>query len=111
MSPTIPAMSHPRRFRFGVQLNRPYEGRTWADSVRELEDLGYSTLFVPDHLNSGFAPLAAMTAAVSVTQDLRVGPLVLDCDFRHPAMVARELATIEVVSGGRLEVGLGAGWK
>ena len=104
-------MAHPRRFRFACQLNRPFEGRTWADSVRELEDLGYSTLFVPDHLDSGLGPLAAMTAAVAATTQLRVGPLVLDCDFRHPAIVARELATIQLLSDGRLELGLGAGWK
>ena len=102
---------HPRRFRFAVQLNGPFEGRTWADSVREVEDLGYSTLFVPDHLDSGLAPLAALATAVADTTDLRVGPLVLDCDFRHPAIVARELSTIDLLSGGRLEVGLGAGWK
>jgi probable F420-dependent oxidoreductase len=104
-------MPHPRRFRFAVQLNRPYEGRTWTDSVKELEDLGYSTLFMPDHLDSGYGPLAGMTAALAATTTLKVGPLVLDCDFRHPAMVTRDLATMHLISDGRLEVGLGAGWK
>ena len=104
-------MAHPRRFRFGVQLNAPFGGSTWTESGRELEALGYSTLFVPDHVDSGLGPLAAMAAAVTATTTLKVAPLVLACDFRHPAMVARELATIDQLSGGRLEVGLGAGWK
>ena len=104
-------MAHPRRFRFGVQLNAPFDGSTWTESVRELEALGYSTLFVPDHVDSGLGPLTAMAAAVTATTTLKVAPLVLACDFRHPAIVARELATIDQLSGGRLEVGLGAGWK
>lgn len=104
-------MAHPRRFRFGVQLNQAFEGCTWTESVRELETLGYSTLFVPDHVDSGMGPLTAMAAAVTATTTLKVAPLVLDCDFRHPAIVARELATIDLLSQGRLEVGLGAGWK
>jgi probable F420-dependent oxidoreductase len=99
------------RFRFGVELHGPLEGRTWADTVRELESLGYSTLFVPDHFDEGLGPIAAMTAAAVLTTTLKVGALVFDTDYRHPAVVARELATIDVLSEGRLEVGLGAGWK
>jgi probable F420-dependent oxidoreductase len=79
--------------------------------VRQVEALGYSTLFVPDHFDEGYGPIAALSVAAAVTTTLNVGPLVLDCDFRHPAVLARELATIDVVSEGRLEVGLGAGWK
>jgi len=99
------------RYRFGVELHAPLEGRTWADSARVCEDLGYSTLFVPDHFDEGLGPIAAMATAAAVTTTLRVGALVFDCDFRHPAVLARELATIDVLSQGRLEVGLGAGWK
>lgn len=102
-------MSHP--FRFAAELHAPLEGRSWAESARELEDLGYSTLFVPDHLQEGLGPIAAMAAAATATTTLRVGSLVLDCDFRHPAIVARELSTIDLLSEGRLEIGLGAGWK
>lgn len=98
-------------FRFAAQLDRPMEGRSWADTCRELEDLGYSTVFVPDHFDEGLGPVAAMAAAAAVTTELRVGALVLDCDFRHPAVLGQELATIDLLSGGRLEVGLGAGWK
>jgi probable F420-dependent oxidoreductase len=98
-------------FRFAVELHAAFEGRSWTDTVRELEALGYSTMFVPDHFDEGFGPIAAMASAAAVTTTLRVGSLVLDCDFRHPAVLARELATIDQLSEGRLEVGLGAGWK
>jgi probable F420-dependent oxidoreductase len=98
-------------FRFGVELHSSFEGSTWADTVRELEALGYSTLFVPDHFDEGLGPITAMATAAIVTTTLNVGSLVFDCDYRHPAVLARELASIDVLSEGRLEVGLGAGWK
>lgn len=104
-------MAHARRFRFAADLQAPQPGRTWLDSARELEALGYSTIFVPDHVDEGPGPIAAMAAIAAVTTTVNVGALVFDCDFRHPAILARELATIDVISGGRLEVGLGAGWK
>jgi len=97
-------------FRFAVQLDNALADSTWTDSVREVESLGYSTVFVPDHFNEGLGPLAAMASAIAVTETLNVGSLVLDCDYRHPAVLARELATIDSMSEGRLEVGLGAGW-
>lgn len=100
-----------RQLRFGVQLDHPFEGSTWTDTCREVEDLGYSSILVPDHFDEGLGPLAAMASAAAVTSTLKVGALVLDTDFRHPAVLARELATIDLISGGRLEVGLGAGWK
>src|SRR3954471_19112479 len=104
-------MAHPRRFRFAAECQAPFENRTLQDTAREIADLGYSTLFVPDHFDEGLGPIAAMSAAAVATTTLNVGALVLDCDFRHPAVLARELATIDVLSEGRLEVGLGAGWK
>lgn len=104
-------MAHDRRFRFALELHEPLPGRSWLDSFREVEDLGYSTLFFPDHLDEGPGPLAAVAAAAAVTTELTVGVLVLACDFRHPAFLARELATVDAISEGRLEVGLGAGWK
>lgn len=100
-----------RRFRFAVDVQAPLPGRSWTDTAREYEALGYSTMFVPDHFDEGLGPIAAMAAAASVTTTINVGSLVLDCDFRHPAVLARELATIDLLSEGRLEVGLGAGWK
>src|SRR6478735_10352404 len=98
-------------FRFAVQLDAPFEGSTWTDTAREVESLGYSSILVPDHFDEGLGPIAAMAAAAAVTTTIRVGALVLDCDFRHPAVLARELATIDMLSEGRLEVGIGAGWK
>lgn len=104
-------MAHPRTFRFAVELHEPLPGRTWIDSFREVEDLGYSTALLPDHFDEGPGPLAALGAAAAATSSLRLGVLVLDCDYRHPAVVQRELATIDQMSEGRLEIGLGAGWK
>ena len=103
--------STPKPFRFAAQLNEPLFGLSWADTCREIEDLGYSTVFVPDHFDEGLGPISAMAMAAAVTTELNVGALVLDCDFRHPAVTGRELATIDALSEGRLEVGLGAGWK
>jgi probable F420-dependent oxidoreductase len=105
------AAPHPRRFRFGVELQGPFEGRSWADSAREVEALGYSTLFVPDHFHQGLGPMVAMATAAMATTSLIVAPMVLAADFRNPAVEARELATIDLLSGGRLEVGLGAGYN
>ena len=104
-------MAHPRRLRFAVELSAPLDGMSWADSARWCEDAGYSTVFVPDHFDEGLGPLAAMSTAAAVTSSLRVGSLVLAADFRHPVVLARELATIDLLSEGRLEMGIGAGWK
>jgi probable F420-dependent oxidoreductase len=103
--------SHPHPFRFAVDITGPRDGLSWADTVREVESLGYSTMFVPDHFDEGLGPITAMATAAAVTTTLNVGALVFDCDYRHPAVLARELATIDLLSEGRLEVGLGAGWK
>lgn len=103
--------AHPRPFRFGLELHGPLPGRDWLDSFREVEQLGYSTVVLPDHFDQGPGVLAGLAAAAAVTSTINVAPLVLDCDFRHPVPLARELATIDLISGGRLEVGLGAGWK
>lgn len=103
-------MAHARRFRFGVQLHTAPSGQAWGDLARQAEDLGYSTLFLPDHFGDQLAPVPAMMAAADATTTLRVGALVLDNDYKHPVVAAKELATIDVLSGGRLEVGLGAGW-
>ncbi len=100
-----------RPIEFGVEMMEPFEGMTWAESTRELEALGYSTLFAPDHFDEGFGPLTAMATAAAATTTLRVATAVLAADFRHPAVLARELASIDVLSEGRLEVGLGAGYQ
>ena len=103
-------MAHPRRFRFGIQLSTAPDGATWAGLARKAEDLGYATLFLPDHFGDQLAPIPALQAAADATSTLRLGTLVHDNDYKHPVVLAKELATLDVLSGGRVEVGLGAGW-
>lgn len=103
-------MAHQRRFRFGIQIATATSGDDWAAQARKAEDLGYSTLFLPDHFGDQLAPVPALMAAADATTELKVGALVFDNDYKHPVVLAKELATIDVLSGGRLEVGLGAGW-
>jgi probable F420-dependent oxidoreductase len=103
-------MGHPRPFRFGIQLSDARSAAEWAELARRAEDLGYATLFVPDHFNDQLAPMLALTAAAGATRSLRVGPLVLDNDYRHPVVLAKEAATLDLLSDGRLELGVGAGW-
>jgi probable F420-dependent oxidoreductase len=82
----------------------------WLDQVRRAEDLGYSTLFISDHFSDKLAPLPALAMAAEHTS-LRVGTLVLANDFRHPAVLAKEAATVDLLTDGRLELGLGTGWS
>jgi probable F420-dependent oxidoreductase len=97
-------------FRFALQVERAASPAAWRDLSRKAEDLGYSTLYVPDHLGDQWAPMIALTMAAEATTTLRVGTLVLDNDFRHPLVLAKEAATLDIVTGGRFEFGLGAGW-
>jgi probable F420-dependent oxidoreductase len=104
-------MAHDRKFRFGVQTGGATSAREWTDKVRKIEDLGYSTLYMPDHfIDTPFAPMVGIAMAAEATDKLRVGTLVLGNDYKHPAVVAKEFATIDVLSDGRLEAGIGAGW-
>jgi probable F420-dependent oxidoreductase len=98
-----------KAFRFGVSGGRPSKAE-WLDLARKSEDLGYSTLLLPDHFGRQMAPLHALLAAAMHTEKLRVGTIVLDNDFRHPAVLAKEAATIDLLTDGRLELGIGAGW-
>lgn len=97
-------------FRFALQGSGAASPAAWRDLARKCEDMGYSTLYVPDHLDDQWAPMVACTLAAEATTSLRVGTLVLDNDFRHPVLAAREAATLDVVTGGRFEFGIGAGW-
>jgi alkanesulfonate monooxygenase SsuD/methylene tetrahydromethanopterin reductase-like flavin-dependent oxidoreductase (luciferase family) len=92
-------------------MDGPFEGLTWFESARELESMGYSTLFVPDHFHEGYGPITAMASAAAVTTTLKLAAAVMAVDFRHPTVLARELASIDQLSSGRLEVGLGAGYQ
>ena len=103
-------MTHARPFRFGVLASKARSSAEWRDTARKAEDLGYSTLVMPDHFGDQLAPIAALSTAAAVTTTLRVGTLVFANDFRHPAVLAKESATLDLLSDGRLEVGVGAGW-
>lgn len=98
-----------RPFRFGLQCFTLPPVR-WAEELREIEALGYSSVYFPDHFGAQWDPLAGAMAAAAVTERLHVGTLVCDVDYRHPVVLAKSAATIQLASGGRLELGIGAGW-
>ena len=104
-------MSFPLRpFRFGVQASSAKTRAEWVDLALRTEGQGYSCLTMPDHYDEQMAPVPALMTAANVTTTLRVGALVWDNDYKHPAVLAKELATMDVLSDGRLELGIGAGW-
>jgi len=82
----------------------------WTDLAKKAEDLGYSAMLMPDHFGDQLSPVAALATAAAVTSTLRVGTLVFANDFRHPSVLAKDTATLDLLSEGRLEVGVGAGW-
>jgi probable F420-dependent oxidoreductase len=113
-------MTNPRPFRFGAHANVVSTATEWRDIARKVEDLGYCTLFVSDHyLDRGIppaaimyvAPITAMATAAAVTTTLRVGCRVFCIDYHVPAALAKEAATLDMLSDGRLEFGIGAGWS
>jgi probable F420-dependent oxidoreductase len=99
-----------RPFRFGAVLRGARSKEEWVAKAKRVEQLGYSTLLVPDHIHIPLAPIPAMLMAAIATRALRIGSYVFDNDFRHPVLLAKEAATLDVLSGGRFELGLGAGW-
>jgi probable F420-dependent oxidoreductase len=99
----------PRKFRFGIVGRAPTRA-AWQDFARQAEDLGFSTLVIPDHFGAQLAPLPAIMSAAAVTTRLRFGTGVLDNDFRHPALLAKEAASVDLLTDGRFELGIGAGW-
>jgi probable F420-dependent oxidoreductase len=108
-------MAHPRRFRFGVIHEDPQPPERWIGHVRKIEALGFSTFLIRDHFVPDFfgdqpAPLVSLASAAGATSRLRLGTMVLAVDYRHPVALAKEAATLDLLSGGRLELGLGAGW-
>ena len=101
--------------RFGIVAESARDGPAWADHARAAEDAGVGSLLLRDHFSAGafgqqLAPFSALATAAAVTTRLRVGTLVLSNDFRHPAILAHEAASLHYLSGGRFELGLGAGW-
>jgi probable F420-dependent oxidoreductase len=103
-------MSHPRPFRFGLQVATAPSASGWTELARKTEDLGFSSLLMPDHFGDQLAPVPALMAAAAATDELRIGTLVHDNDYKHPVVLAKECATLDVLSDGRLELGIGAGW-
>jgi len=100
-----------RPFRFGIHLAERITSRVaWVARGRKAEDLGYAILYVPDHFTSHLAFGSALATAAAATTTIRIGTFVLDNDFRHPALVAAEAAMLDVLSEGRFELGIGAGW-
>lgn len=103
-------MAH-RPFRFGVITHNTSPSKdALVAKARKAEQLGYNIFLVPDHLGDQFAPSLALMLIASATTTLRVGSGVFDNDFRHPVMLAKEAATLDNFSGGRFELGIGAGW-
>lgn len=99
-----------RGFRFGVQVSSAPSAKEWIELARRAEGAGFDVLTMPDHFTDQLAPVPALMAAANATTTLRVGALVFDNDYKHPVVLAKELATMDVLSDGRTEIGLGAGW-
>ncbi|POX51889.1 LLM class F420-dependent oxidoreductase [Streptomyces sp. Ru72] len=99
----------PRPFRFGVNMLEPAPAAEWRAKCRRAEELGYDVILVPDHLGWP-APFPALVAAAEATERPRVGTFVLNAGFWNPALLAREVATTDALTGGRLELGLGTGY-
>jgi len=100
-----------RPMRFATQSGSAPSGQEWIDRAKRLEALGYDTIAMPDHMIGGaWAAMPTLAVAATVTRKLRVGTLVVDNDFRNPTVFARECATLDVLTNGRFELGIGAGW-
>lgn len=99
-----------RPFRFGVVTTSIESRAMWWDRARRLEAEGWSTLLVTDHLGR-LSTFASLVSAADATSELRVGSLVINNDLFHPLRLAQEAATVDLLSDGRLELGLGSGWK
>jgi probable F420-dependent oxidoreductase len=97
-------------FRFGINVRDASSRAQWQDKARKAEQLGYAVLLVPDHLAAMLATIPAVMSAADATKSLRVGTNVLNNDLRHPVLLAREAATMDVLTDGRFELGLGAGY-
>lgn len=97
-------------FRFGVQLKATPDGHAWTEQAKRIEGHGYDVATMPDHFDEQFAPVPGLQALLSATTTLRASALVFDNDYKHPLVLAKELASMDVLSNGRVEIGLGAGW-
>ncbi|HUZ76279.1 MAG TPA: LLM class flavin-dependent oxidoreductase, partial [Chloroflexota bacterium] len=96
-----------RPFRFGIQAGAGFglqDAKAWTEHARMAEDLGYAVLLAPDHFAPFLSPMPALAAAAQVTSRIRLGTLVINQAWRHPAVLAKEAATVDLLSGGRLEL-------
>jgi probable F420-dependent oxidoreductase len=100
-----------RPFRFLADARGIFDGAELADHARRAEQMGYHALVFPDHLIRQLSPVVAMATVAAATSTLRVSAFVMNNDLRHPAVVAQDLASIDVLSGGRLDIAIGAGWN
>ncbi|MDQ6796061.1 MAG: TIGR03621 family F420-dependent LLM class oxidoreductase [Chloroflexota bacterium] len=100
-----------RPFRFLAEAVEVVDGKVLAEKARRAESLGFDVLVFSDHLINQLAPIPAMATVAAATDKLRIGTFVFNNDLRHPAVLAQDLATLDVLSGGRLEIGIGAGWN
>jgi probable F420-dependent oxidoreductase len=105
----VTAVLHP--FRFGACVTHTDSRRAWTELARRIEDLGYAALQLPDHFGAQFGIGPALGVAAAVTTTLRIGCTVYVLDFHHPTWLAKEVATLDLLSDGRMECGLGAGWN
>ena len=103
-------MTKAQPFRFGVVAESAPSREAWIELVHRAENLGYATFLLADHYVNEFPPIAALMAAADAARTIRIGSFVFDNDFRHPALLAKEVATLDLLSGGRFELGIGAGW-
>ncbi len=101
----------PRPFRFLADARRIASMAELTETVRRAEAIGIDSLVVPDHLIPQLAPAPTMAAIAAISDRLRISAFVLNNDLRHPAMLAQDLASLDVLSGGRLDVAIGAGWN
>lgn len=98
-------------FRFLVGARGLQDRRSLIEGVRAAEAVGYGDLTIHDHLTRQLAPIPVLTAVAMATERLRLCPLVFNNDLRHPAVLAQDLATLDILSEGRVVVGIGAGWN
>jgi probable F420-dependent oxidoreductase len=100
-----------RPFRFSITASRARSAEAWVRLAQRAEELGYDAFMMPDHLGHQFAPIAALATVAAATSRIRIAPFVLANDYRHPLILAGEVATLDVLSGGRFILGMGAGWR
>src|SRR5438067_3110112 len=111
-SPTMmPHYCAVRPFRFAIAATWSESREDWLAKARRAEELGYDVFLMPDHTGHQLAPVPALMAAASATTTLRIGSFVFANDYRHPLLLAKEVSTLDVLSGGRIEFGIGAGWS